>query len=310
MTDGQDGGPRTTDDRPPPDRLGDAPVRRIEAEDATADRRPPTAAEDAPEHDRLGGSPHSTEAETATTAGDNSTMPLATSPLPLGEGQGEGTSTRLGGSADRPIEAESHHTTADRRPTTSSEGAPTDLGDSPHRTEAGTTVFVGMGSNVGDRLAALQGALDRLARVSGVTVEAVSPVYETEAHVLPGAALQPDHLNAVARLRTTLAPHALLDVLHATERAAGRDPEAPRWSPRPLDLDVLLWDGRRLQTDRLTVPHPRLADRRFVLAPLADLARDLRVPDLGAVADLLTATSDRARLGRFPGSLSVPSAVT
>lgn len=169
-------------------------------------------------------------------------------------------------------------------------------------------VYIGMGSNLGDRLAALQRALDRLADTPGVTIEAVSPVYQTEAHILPGAEPQPDHLNAVTRLRTTLQPHDLLGALHEAERNAGRDPEAPRWSPRPLDLDVLLWNGATFETDRLTVPHPRLAVRRFVLAPLTDLACDLVVPGLGTVVDLLASTPDRTRAERFPATLTVPEA--
>lgn len=168
------------------------------------------------------------------------------------------------------------------------------------------SVSVGMGSNVGDRLAALQAALDRLARVPGVTVEAVSPVYQTEAHVLSGAAPQPDHLNAVARLRVALAPHALLDVLRETERAAGRDHEAPRWSPRPLDLDVLLWNREAFETERLTVPHPRMTARRFVLAPLADLAPEAEIPGQGTATALLAWCADGARIERFPGALTVP----
>ncbi|MEM1054522.1 MAG: 2-amino-4-hydroxy-6-hydroxymethyldihydropteridine diphosphokinase [Bacteroidota bacterium] len=177
------------------------------------------------------------------------------------------------------------------------------------RADPPETVFIGLGANVGDRLTALQRALDGLAATPGIAVTAVSPVYETEAHVLPGTPPQPDHLNAVARLTTPLAPHAFLDALHAEERRAGRDPDAPRWSPRPLDLDVILWGAAAFQTERLTVPHPRLAERRFVLAPLADLACDLRIPGLGrSVSDLLAATPDRARLARFPDALTVPAA--
>ena len=169
-------------------------------------------------------------------------------------------------------------------------------------------VYIGLGANVGDRLASLQSALAALAEAPGVRVEAVSPVYETEAHVLPGMAPQPLHLNAVARLAVGLAPEALLDVLHRVEREAGRDHAAPRWSPRPLDLDVILWGGRAFQTSRLTVPHPRLSERRFVLAPLGALAPDLVIPGLGqSVRQLVAACPDRARIARFPGALTVPS---
>src|SRR5690606_16458952 len=103
------------------------------------------------------------------------------------------------------------------------------------------TAYVGLGANAGDRAAALRAAVAALDATEGVRVERVSPVYETEAHRLPGQPPQPDHLNAVARLRTDLAPDVLLDVFRTLEKVAGRDPEAPRWSPRPLDLDLLLY---------------------------------------------------------------------
>jgi 2-amino-4-hydroxy-6-hydroxymethyldihydropteridine diphosphokinase len=159
--------------------------------------------------------------------------------------------------------------------------------------------YVGLGANLGDRLAALRAAARRLDDLLGVAVEAASPVYETEAHVLPGQAPQADHLNAVLRLRTRLAPLDLLDALHAVERAAGRDPRAARWAPRPLDLDLLLYGDLARTAPRLTLPHPRLAERRFVLAPLADLAPTLVLPGGAAtLADLLDATPDRARVER------------
>ncbi len=160
------------------------------------------------------------------------------------------------------------------------------------------TAYVGLGANVGDRWAALQMAVDAMGALDATEVLAVSPVYETEAHVLPGQPPQPDHLNAVAALRTALTPDALLDALHQIERAAGRDPDAPRWSPRPLDLDLLLYGSRQLRGEALTVPHPRLVERRFVLRPLADVAPDLVLPLWDrTVADALAATPDRSRVG-------------
>lgn len=88
-------------------------------------------------------------------------------------------------------------------------------------------------------------------------------------------------------------PHDLLAFLKDLERAAGRDPAAPRWGPRPLDLDVLLWGGHEISTPELTVPHPRLRERRFVLAPLADVAPDLPVPPDGtSVAEWLARLED------------------
>jgi 2-amino-4-hydroxy-6-hydroxymethyldihydropteridine diphosphokinase len=161
-----------------------------------------------------------------------------------------------------------------------------------------------MGANVGDRLAALQTAAARLGDRADTQVAAASAVYETEALVMPGAAPQPDHLNAVVALDTALAPRGLLRVLHGIERAAGRDPDASRWSPRPLDLDLLLYGARRMAGSGLVVPHPALADRRFVLRPLADLAPDLTVPGLDhTVAGLLAACPDPLRLRRTDGRL-------
>ena len=172
-------------------------------------------------------------------------------------------------------------------------------------------VYVGLGSNVGDRLAALRGAVAALDGGAETTIEAASAVYETEAHVRPGAPPQRDHLNAVVRVRSRLHPVSFLTrVAWDAERRAGRDPTAAPWSPRPLDVDVLLYGDLVLRAGRgagrrggaaapLVVPHPRLAERRFVLAPLADLAPDLVVPGTGrTVAALLAATPDRARVRR------------
>ena len=164
--------------------------------------------------------------------------------------------------------------------------------------------YVGLGANLGDRLAALRHAAARLAARADTEVVGASAVYETEAHVLPGTPPQPDHLNAVLALDTRLAPRALLRVLHGIERAAGRDPDGRRWAPRPLDLDLLLYGSRQLDVADLQVPHPALAARAFVLRPLADLAPDAPVPGTGAtVADLLAACPDTGRLAETPHRL-------
>ena len=171
------------------------------------------------------------------------------------------------------------------------------------RRPAPAVVYVGLGSNVGDRLGALRAAVDGLGGPE-TTVEAVSAVYETEAHVRPGAPPQRDHLNAVVRVRTGLGPAAFLaERAWPAERRAGRPPDAPPWSPRPLDVDLLVWGDLVVSEPgppaALVLPHARLAERRFVLRPLADLAPDLVVPGLGAtVADLLAATADTADVRR------------
>ena len=158
---------------------------------------------------------------------------------------------------------------------------------------------VALGGNVGDRIGALRRAVETLDALPEAEVVATSAVYETEAMVLPGTPPQPDHLNAALLLRTTLGPWALLRRLHAVERAAGRDRRAPRWAPRPLDLDLLLYGDAVIDRDGLAVPHPGLAVRRFVLAPLADLGPDRRIAGLGrTVGDLLAACPDSGRIER------------
>ena len=126
---------------------------------------------------------------------------------------------------------------------------------------------LGIGSNLGDREARLQGAVDGLAATPGVTVVAVSPVYETAP---VGGPPQPDYLNAVVAVDTALSPRDLLGVAQRLERDADRV-RLERWGPRTLDIDVLLVGDEETHDDDLEVPHPRLAERGFVLAPLADL---------------------------------------
>ncbi|GAB5534793.1 MAG: 2-amino-4-hydroxy-6-hydroxymethyldihydropteridine diphosphokinase [Rubricoccaceae bacterium] len=168
-----------------------------------------------------------------------------------------------------------------------------------------TDAYIGLGSNVGDRLGALQKAVRTMASWPGTNVVAASSIYETEAHVRPGTDRQPDHLNAVVHLKTGLAPLELLNRLHEAERAAGRDPNAPPWSPRPLDLDLLMFGVECVDTDELVIPHPRIAERRFVLQPLADVAPSLLIGEK-TVAELLTETSDTARIVRTDLVLVAP----
>ncbi len=130
-----------------------------------------------------------------------------------------------------------------------------------------TRAFLGIGSNLGDRLAYLQLAVDHLAGSPGVRVTAVSPVYETDP---VGGPVQDDFLNAVLAVDTDLDPDSLLSACAAAESAAQRVREV-RWGPRTLDVDVLWIDGYTSADPVLTVPHPRMAERAFVLAPLHDL---------------------------------------
>lgn len=134
---------------------------------------------------------------------------------------------------------------------------------------------LGLGSNLGDRRAHLEGAIAALRTRDDLRVVAVSRIRETEP--VGGPAGQRSYLNAVVLVETALEPDALLAVAAELERAAGRV-RAERWGPRTLDVDVLLAGDRRVETPELTVPHPRLRERRFVLQPLADVAPDWVVP--------------------------------
>jgi len=127
--------------------------------------------------------------------------------------------------------------------------------------------YLGIGSNLGDRLGRLQAAVLGLAAAADVTVVGVSPVYETTP---VGGPPQPDYLNAVVGLDTARSPRRLLDLAQRLEAAAGRV-RVERWGPRTLDVDVLLVGDQTVHEPDLEVPHPRLRERGFVLAPLADL---------------------------------------
>jgi 2-amino-4-hydroxy-6-hydroxymethyldihydropteridine diphosphokinase len=149
------------------------------------------------------------------------------------------------------------------------------------------TAFLGLGANLGDRLATLQGARHALASHAQVTIAASSPLYETEP--VGGPAEQDPYFNAVLQIATDLPPVLLLAYCRSIEEAFGRQREA-RWGPRTLDIDLLLYGSLQHDEGDLQLPHPRLHLRRFVLAPLADLAPHLPHPRLGrCIAELLTA---------------------
>ena len=128
----------------------------------------------------------------------------------------------------------------------------------------------------------------------GVEVDATSSVYETEP--VGEITEQPDFLNAAVRVRTELDPEPLLDVCKAIEVEHGRMFAAPRHGPRPLDIDVLLLGDVELRTDRLTLPHPEVTSRRFVLAPLLELDPELALPDGTRLADALVALGPGQRV--------------
>jgi 2-amino-4-hydroxy-6-hydroxymethyldihydropteridine diphosphokinase len=146
--------------------------------------------------------------------------------------------------------------------------------------------YLGLGSNVGDSDGHLRAALELLL-ARGVEVLGVSSAYVTEpvGEILD----QPEFLNAAVRIRTVLEPEDLLDACKAVEAERGRQFDLPRHSPRPLDVDLLLLGDLELQTDRLTLPHPQVRNRRFVLVPLLELDPSLTLPDGAALADALAA---------------------
>ncbi len=148
---------------------------------------------------------------------------------------------------------------------------------------------MGLGANLGDARATLAAAVAALRALPQTQLAALSSLYRTAPIDSDG----PDYLNAVAALDTALAPPTLLDALQAIEQAQGR--ERPyRNAPRTLDLDLLLHGAHRLDTPRLTLPHPRAHLRAFVLQPLAEIAPALVIPEQGAVAALLPRVADQA----------------
>jgi 2-amino-4-hydroxy-6-hydroxymethyldihydropteridine diphosphokinase len=150
--------------------------------------------------------------------------------------------------------------------------------------------YLGLGSNVGDRLANLRAARDMLP-AHGVTVLAASSVYETEPQ---GEVLdQPDFLNACLAIDTELAPEELLDACKAVERELGREPGGRRHAPRPIDVDLLLLGDIEYSSERLTLPHAEVISRRFVLEPLLELDPDLTLPNGTRAADALPAVMDQ-----------------
>ena len=157
--------------------------------------------------------------------------------------------------------------------------------------------WIGLGGNVGDVARAFESALAMLDAGPGLVLCRRSRLYRTAAW---GLTDQPDFLNAVAELESGLPPHELLRRLHEVERAHGRDRAAEtRWGPRTLDLDLLAIDGVVVDTPELQLPHPRLAERAFVLVPWAEIAPELMLPGMGRLAELRDAL-DRSGVEAIP----------
>lgn len=144
--------------------------------------------------------------------------------------------------------------------------------------------YVGVGGNIGEPMTTVRSALAALDGLPETRLASVSRLYRSAPM---GPAGQPDFINAVAAIHTTLAPLALLSSLQSVERRYGRVRNRVRWGPRTLDLDLLLYGNARITEEVLTVPHPGLHERPFVLYPLHEIAPDLEVPGHGPVAALL-----------------------
>lgn len=164
----------------------------------------------------------------------------------------------------------------------------------------GKRVYLSLGSNLGDRVAHLRQALEQMSG-AGVRVKRVSSFYRSEPVGFPAQAW---FINCVAEAETERMPLSLLSALKKIERAIGRRP-GRRLGPRPIDIDILLYENALVRVARLTIPHPRLAERRFVLVPLRELAPTLRHPaTLRTVLELLAETRDAGQVIRLKESMN------
>jgi 2-amino-4-hydroxy-6-hydroxymethyldihydropteridine diphosphokinase len=154
-----------------------------------------------------------------------------------------------------------------------------------------STVYIALGANLGNREANLRMALGAMTRMA--RVQSVSALYETEPE---GGTSQPAYYNAACRIETGLEPLPLLRFLKGLEHEIGRRPAAEAAGPRPVDLDILLYDDRVLESDDLTIPHPRMTGRAFVLQPLAEIAEDMVVPGSGEVVAALAKKAGKTGL--------------
>jgi 2-amino-4-hydroxy-6-hydroxymethyldihydropteridine diphosphokinase len=170
------------------------------------------------------------------------------------------------------------------------------------RAAGGVRAFIALGSNLGDRLGNLQAAVDGLAGTKGVRVLRTSRVYETD----PVGPPQPDYLNAVVLVETSLSARELLEACLAVERAMGRE-RGERWGPRTIDLDLLVYGREEIHEPGLDVPHPRMHERGFVLAPLLELEADPALPGGRRLADVRLAGGLLAGVRPYAPALRMPS---
>ncbi|MFH1892596.1 MAG: 2-amino-4-hydroxy-6-hydroxymethyldihydropteridine diphosphokinase [Candidatus Zixiibacteriota bacterium] len=158
-----------------------------------------------------------------------------------------------------------------------------------------TTAYLGLGSNIGDRMAHMRDAIDMLHSADGIDIIRISPVYQTEP---VGYEAQEDFYNMVVEINTSLFPNRLLEVVKEIEKNLGRR-ESVHKGPREMDIDILLYGKKAVEEYRLTIPHPRMLSREFVLRPLYDIAPDLSIPSRGvSVHDALTKIEGEKRVIR------------
>lgn len=160
-------------------------------------------------------------------------------------------------------------------------------------------VFLALGGNLGDPVATVQAGVAALTAHPALEVTACSSLYRTPPLGPPG---QPDYINAALAADTELVPEALLDVCQGVENTYGRTRDGERWGPRTLDVDILLYADRTIDTARLVVPHPRMHERAFVLLPLAEIDAERVIPGHGSVAACLAAVDQDGieRLAKIP----------
>ncbi|MEI8185197.1 MAG: 2-amino-4-hydroxy-6-hydroxymethyldihydropteridine diphosphokinase [Chlorobiaceae bacterium] len=163
-------------------------------------------------------------------------------------------------------------------------------------------VFIGIGSNIGDRLGHLQEAVDQLGRLENTSVEKVSSIYMTEP---VGETEQNRFYNGVILLETSLQPEVLRQHCKTIEQELGRPYAYPRWSPRVIDLDILLYDNQCLYSTTLSIPHPELHLRKFVLIPLLDIANPLHPVKQQTILQLLKCCTDRSVLIRLRETIDI-----
>lgn len=158
-----------------------------------------------------------------------------------------------------------------------------------------TTVYLGLGSNLGQKEANLREAVRKLAEHPEIRITARSPLYLNKAETLHGEE-QPDFLNGAVAVETSLTPESLYATCKSVERLLGREPHPQKWQPRLMDIDILFWGDRVFETPRLKIPHPLAHRRWFVLKPMADIAPDFCHPLLKiTVAKLLAGVVEAAR---------------